>query len=159
MKIVSGGQTGVDRAALDAAVKAGIDCGGFVPKGKLAEDGRIPDRYPVYECDSPDYGVRTEMNVINSDATLILNRGIIDGGTAYTLELCRHHGKPVSVIDLDNLETQQAAEHVRKFLRREKPQVLNVAGPRESKSPGIYALSLNILLFVLKRRNVSEQLK
>ncbi len=149
MKIASGGQTGVDRAALDAAMKAGIDCGGFVPKGKLAEDGRIPDRYPVYECDSPDYGVRTEMNVINSDATLILNRGIMGGGTVYTLGLCRHHGKPVCVIDLDNLKPHQAAVQMRKFLQREKPQVLNVAGPRESKSPGIYALSLNILLSIL----------
>lgn len=147
--IISGCQTGVDRAALDAAMKAGIDCGGFVPRGKFAEDGRIPDRYPVYECDSPDYDVRTELNVINSDATLILNRGIIDGGTAYTLGLCRHHGKPVSVIDLDNLEPRQAAAQIQKFLQREKPQVLNVAGPRESKSPGIYALSLNILLSVL----------
>lgn len=149
--IISGCQTGVDRAALDAAMKAGIECGGFVPRGKFAEDGRIPDRYPVYECDSPDYDVRTELNVINSDATLILNRGAISGGTVYTLGLCRHHGKPVSVIDLGNLEPRQAAARIRKFLQREKPQVLNVAGPRESKSPGIYALSRNILLSVLNR--------
>src|SRR3989344_782830 len=107
MKIISGGQTGVDRAALDAALELGLPCGGIVPKGRLAEDGRIPERYPVQECDSEDYVVRTELNVIHSDATLILNRGEISGGTLITAQFCRKHKKPFHVIPMDQITTQQ----------------------------------------------------
>ena len=94
MKIISGGQTGVDRGALDAAISLGIPHGGWCPRGRLAEDGRIPDRYQLRETDSPDYPSRTEQNVLDSDATLILYRGRIAGGTEFTLRLAQQHGRP-----------------------------------------------------------------
>ena len=101
MKIISGGQTGVDRAALDAAIELGIAHGGWCPLGRLAEDGRIPDRYQLRETDSPEYAVRTERNVVESDATLILYRGRISGGTELTLRLAQRHGRPHMAVDLD----------------------------------------------------------
>ncbi|MHC4177623.1 MAG: putative molybdenum carrier protein [Planctomycetota bacterium] len=136
IKIISGGQTGVDRGALDAAIALGIPHGGWCPLGRLAEDGRIPDRYELRETESPEYSVRTERNVIDSDATLILCRGRPSGGTELTLRLAERHGRPHLVLDLD-----QAAqpEQLRRWLQQQRVKVLNVAGPRESQSPGIAA--------------------
>ncbi len=151
-RVVSGGQTGVDRAALDAALEAGIPCGGWAPKGRRAEDGRIPDRYPVREAESSDYVLRTELNVIHSDATLILNRGPLDGGSSATVEFCKDHDKPYCVVQLDKLSAQEAAGSIARFLEASRPKVLNVAGPRESKCPGIGADALAVLRLVLARR-------
>ncbi|MBU2573050.1 MAG: putative molybdenum carrier protein [Elusimicrobia bacterium] len=148
MKIVSGGQTGVDRAALDAAMRLGLERGGFVPKGRLAEDGRIPDNYPVEECAGEDYPARTRRNALESDATLIFNIGELAGGTLYTAEVCRLHGKPFFLAQLEKSRPRDAAKQALEFLRTHRPRVLNVAGPRESKSPGIYRASLKILLYV-----------
>lgn len=144
-RVVSGAQTGVDRAALDAAREAGLPCGGWAPLGRLAEDGRIPDRYPVRECESADYAVRTERNVLDSDATLILYEGKLDGGTAYTLELCRRHGKPAEALAIDRGGSAEAAAVAADFLRRVRPRILNVAGPRESGRPGIHSRALALL--------------
>ena len=149
-RLVSGAQTGVDRAALDAALEAGIPCGGIVPKGRRAEDGRIPERYPVEECESPDYAQRTGLNVLHSDATLILNRGELDGGTLATAEFCRRHDKPYCLVQLDQASAEQASASVRNFLAKARPRTLNVAGPRESKSPGIHQASLEVLRLVFK---------
>jgi hypothetical protein len=135
-KVISGGQTGVDRGALDAAIALGIAHGGWCPRGRLAEDGRIPDRYQLVETDSPDYAVRTEQNVVDSDATLILCRGPLSGGTELTLRLARQHRRLCLVIDLDR---PPQPEEVRRWLRDHRVEVLNVAGPRESQSPGIAA--------------------
>jgi len=140
--MISGGQTGVDRAALDAALEAGLAVGGFVPRGRLAEDGVIPERYPLQECDSDDFAVRNELNVRHSDATLILNRGELAGGTLLTAAFCRKHRKPCAVIAL---EEPGAEARVRAFIDQEAPRVLNVAGPRESKAPGIYVQALRVL--------------
>lgn len=150
MLIVSGGQTGVDRAGLDAASALGLPCGGYVPRGRFAEDGRLPERYPMTECKSKDYAVRTELNVIHSDATLILHHGAMVGGTQLTFELCREHHQPVHTIDLAELSPIRARQEILGFIRREKPKVLNVAGPRESGCPGIYAASLRVLKEALK---------
>ncbi len=141
-KIVSGGQTGVDRAALDVAIELGIAHGGWCPRGRLAEDGRIPARYLLTETDSPDYPVRTERNVLDSDATLILCRGRPAGGTELTLRLARRHGRPALVVDL---AAKPDAGKVRRWLARHARGALNVAGPRESQSPGIAAEAAEFL--------------
>ena len=149
-RIVSGGQTGVDRAALDFALAAGIPCGGVVPKGRLAEDGRIPGRYPVAEGDSPDYAARTEQNAARSDATLVIHRGSLSGGTLLTVSVCRRLGKPCRTVDLELMPLKRAAAEVRSFLVEVRPRTLNIAGPRESKCPGIHRQSLELLRAALK---------
>jgi len=141
-KIVSGGQTGVDRGALDAAIALGVPHGGWCPRGRLAEDGRIPRRYKLTETDSPEYRVRTEQNVLDSDGTLILCRGAPSGGTELTLRLAEQHRKPVIVVDLDHAP---GAEEIHAWLRAHTVQVLNVAGPRESQSPGIAAAAADFI--------------
>ena len=146
MKIVSGGQTGVDRGALDAAIALGIVHGGWCSRGRLAEDGRIPDRYRLRETDSPDYPVRTEQNVIDSDATLILCRGCPRGGTELTLRLAKQHRRPCLVVDFDE---RADAEEVRRWLADHRVETLNLAGPRESQSPGIGARATAFLEEVL----------
>jgi hypothetical protein len=132
--IVSGGQTGVDRAALDVALALGILCGGWCPAGRRAEDGRIDPRYPLRETPSADYPQRTEWNVRDSDGTLVLTRGRPSGGTAFTIVLARRYGRPLLVLDLerdpDPAEAQRWAE-------TKKIAVLNVAGPREGQPAGI----------------------
>lgn len=134
LKVISGGQTGVDRAALDAALGLGLSCGGWCPKGRRAEDGMISRRYPLVETPDGDYRQRTAWNVRDADATLILRRGPLSGGTALTLDLARKARKLRRVVDLDQ---PGPPERVRAWLRRHGVQVLNVAGPRESRRPGI----------------------
>ena len=134
-KIISGGQTGVDRAALDVALELGISCGGWCPNGRIAEDGAIDPLYPLVETVSPGYFERTEKNVIDSDGTLILNQGPLNGGTALTVEYLERHCKPYLVIDLGN--GNHPAEVI-VWMKACGIKTLNVAGPRESKWPGIY---------------------
>lgn len=137
-KVISGGQTGVDRAGLDAAAGNGIPIGGYCPKGRLAEDGVIPEKYPMIEVDSPDHSIRTEKNVIESDGTLILNKGVLSEGTLLTNNLTVKHGKPTLVVQLD-AEQIIKPEQVIRWLDGQHIKVLNIAGPRESKfSDGIY---------------------
>jgi hypothetical protein len=146
VKIISGGQTGVDRGALDAAISLGIPHGGWCPRGRLAEDGRIPDCYELREIDSPDYPSRTKQNVLESDATLILYRGRIAGGTEFTLRLAQQHGRPHQVVDLD--AASDPAE-VRHGLSENAVETLNVAGPRESQSLGITAIAREFIIRVM----------
>lgn len=134
-RIVSGGQTGVDRAALDVALDLGIDCGGWCPRGRRAEDGRIPLRYPLTETTTGRYVERTGLNVRDSDGTLILVRGALQGGTALTRRLAEAEGRPCLVVDLD---TPPEDSTVRDWLQQTRIRVLNVAGPRESSRPGIH---------------------
>jgi hypothetical protein len=133
-RIVSGGQTGVDRGALDAAMSLGIPHGGWCPLGRLAEDGAIPDCYQLRETSSPDYRVRTEQNVIDSDGTLIFFRQSLHGGTELTRRLASQHGRPHLLVN--TLEPADVRS-IRAWLIRERIAVLNVAGPRESSAPGI----------------------
>jgi len=144
--LVSGGQTGVDRAALDGALALGIPCGGWCPRGRRAEDGRIDMRYPLQETPSRDYAERTEWNVRDSDGTLILTRGAPQGGTALTLEIARRLGRPALVLDL---AAARDAGAVRDWLAGEGIRILNVAGPRESAAPGIHDEALGFIQIVL----------
>jgi len=146
-KVVSGGQTGVDRAALDVAIELGIPHGGWCPRGRLAEDGPIPARYELLETESSAYPLRTERNVADSDATLILFRGPLSGGTKLTLRLAERYGKPRLAV---NLDCAQSSAEVRQWLADAAVQVLNVAGPRESQSKGISVRATEYLREILK---------
>ena len=147
-KVISGGQTGVDRGALDAAISLGIAHGGMCPRGRLAEDGRIPACYELRETASGKYHVRTEQNVIDSDATLILYYGELTGGTEFTRRMAIKNKKPYFLYDLTN---PPELTEVTLWLADERVQTLNCAGPRESSCPGIGSLSrqLCIELFTL----------
>jgi Circularly permutated YpsA SLOG family len=149
MKVVSGGQTGVDRAALDAAIALGLEVGGWCPRGRWSEDGPIPIQYPLFETRSPDAHVRTQRNVECSSATLVLTRGSPMGGTRYTLDIARSIRRPVLVVDLAS-----AADPVRAisdWLGAVSPAVLNVAGPRESGAPGIGEQACAVLYEAFER--------
>ena len=142
--VVSGGQTGVDRAALDVALECGIQVSGYCPRGRKAEDGKIPKKYPLLETDSEDYETRTERNVEISDATLILNVGQLTGGTAATVGFAKKHGKPVLTVQLER-ELPGTSMECRHWLKQNNIRILNVAGPRASKVVGIYAKAAKTL--------------
>jgi hypothetical protein len=135
LRIISGGQAGVDRAALDVAVELGIPHGGRCPRGRRAEDGPIPECYDLIETRSASYAVRTEQNVVDSDGTLILYRSVLQGGTALTRDLASRHKRPLFLVDL---ERPVFPGVVRGWIEAEAIRVLNVAGPRESQAPGIW---------------------
>ena len=134
-RLISGGQTGVDRAALNVAAEFGIPSGGWCPRGRRAEDGRIPARFPLKECTSRNYAVRTRLNVEESDGTLILSRGELTGGTALTESIARQSRKPCLVIDL---MAEFDARPVEEWITENRIRTLNVAGPRESQQAGIF---------------------
>ncbi len=145
-KIISGGQTGVDRAALDLALELGLPCGGWCPRGRRAEDGSLPESYPLTETPWDGYPQRTRWNVRDSDGTLILTRGQPDRGTALTIELAQRQGKPYHIVDLNE---PPPVEAVRAWAAAEHIQALNVAGPRASSSPGIYTAAASFLRALL----------
>ena len=147
-KIVSGGQTGVDRAALDVAIALGIVHGGWCPKGRLAEDGPIAERYQLTELDSADYTVRTERNVIDSDGTLILYQNRLSGGTALTNRFAKYYEKPLHRIRMDRDLKLQA---VISWIKEHEIKILNVAGPRGSSSVGIETRAYQILEKIFKQ--------
>jgi hypothetical protein len=140
--IFSGGQTGVDRAALDWALHNKISCKGWCPKGRLAEDGPIPLRYPLKETGSPDYDERTRYNVTDSQATLIIYHSIMGPGTRLTKQLCLLHNKEFMEVDLNK---EPEPEDIINWLTEKNIERLNIAGPRESQSPGIYNATMGIL--------------
>ncbi len=147
VEVVSGGQTGVDRAALDAALDLGLTVGGWCPLGRRAEDGPIPSRYPLRETPTSDYAERTEWNVRDSDATLILYRGALTGGSARTAEHAARLGRPLLALNLDAAPDPVAAAD---WVRRHGVRVLNCAGPRESGAPGIYVEARAWLVALLR---------
>lgn len=150
MKIVSGGQTGVDRAALDVAIELGIPTGGWVPRGRRAEDGQIPERYiGLTESSSAEYAIRTAQNVSDSDATLVLRAGPSAGGTALTESIATRLGKPLLAVDLLATPLPRAKSEVEAWLARVAPDVLNVAGPRASEAPELGAIVRDLLRRVL----------
>lgn len=142
VKIVSGGQTGVDRGALDAAIELGIAHGGWCPKGRLAEDGPIAARYQLDELPSSDYADRTKRNVIDSDGTLIFYRDRLQGGTALTNRLAKEQGKPLLRVRLDQ---PVELERIIRWLHDEQVAVLNIAGPRGSSHPDLHQTTLELV--------------
>ena len=154
--VVSGGQTGVDRAALDVALERGLPVGGWCPQGRKAEDGTLPARYPLKETPSEDYAQRTTWNVRDSDGTLILTRGAPTGGTAQTLEDAARLEKPCLVVDLVR---PHHASTVLSWARAHRIRILNVAGSRESKCPGIYANASRFLRRLLEQTRSEWRLR
>jgi hypothetical protein len=165
-RIVSGGQTGADRGGLDAALYCDVPLGGWCPKGHKAENGRIPAKYRLQETDSADYLVRTEANVVDSDATVVFTLGAPSGGSLRTIEFAHRHRKPWHHIDVNLESRKRAVGQIVKWLRGEiaydydeyqtKPPeqcVLNVAGSRESKAEGIQDLVTAIMVDVLGEVN------
>ncbi len=152
-KIIAGGQTGADRAAFDFALENGIEIGGFVPKDRQAEDGRIPARYPnLQEAETKDPRMRTALNVKNSDATLILSNGGLKGGSKLTKEFAEIYQKPFLIIDLSILKIDEAATKTRIWLDSIECRTLNIAGSRASEDAEIYAGTKEFLTELFKTK-------
>jgi hypothetical protein len=148
MKIISGGQTGVDRAALDVGFELGFETGGWCPRGRWAEDGPIPNHYPLSETRARDVHVRTQRNVESSSATLVLTRGSPMGGTRLTVDIAESMRRPLLVVDLNG--DDDPVDQIVEWLVATKPLILNVAGPRESGAPGISEQTRTILRLALE---------
>jgi Circularly permutated YpsA SLOG family len=145
LKIISGGQTGVDRAALDVALKHEIDCGGWCPAGRLDEFGSIPERYPVRELQAGGFRERTLQNVKDSDGTVVICSGEIGGGTEQTVRFCVELERPYELIDASKIPKEDAANVIATFVDSKKIAMLNVAGPRQSEWPEGYDWAFHAL--------------
>jgi hypothetical protein len=148
--IVTGGQTGVDRGALDAAMEAHEQCGGWCPDSRQSEDGVIPERYPVRELPGAGYAGRTRRNVSDSDATLVLDFSSGCRGTQLTVECARELGRPLLVLDATAMDPLAAAVRVGAFIEEHDIRVLNVAGPRASDIPRGHDYARALLARVLE---------
>jgi hypothetical protein len=144
-RIVAGGQTGADRGGLEAAIALKIPHGGWCPRGRRAEDGRIPARFVLEETASNVYAVRTRWNVRDSDATVLFTRGAPSGGSALTAEIAGKMGRPLLHVDLAALDEAQAAKTLARWLATRRPAILNIAGSRESQAPGMAAAVKRVL--------------
>jgi hypothetical protein len=139
-KIISGGQTGADQGALDYAMEKGMEAGGWCPRGRVCENGIIPAKYPVEEVAEDDYNLRTKRNVQDSDGTLVIIRdGYMEDGTHRTVEYCMGLSKPQFLVDLHVMSGQleSVCHALINWIDHHGIEVLNVAGNRESNSPGI----------------------
>lgn len=145
LRIISGGQTGVDRGALDAALAAGAPCGGWCPAGRLDENGIIPSHYPLSELPRGGYFARTIRNLQEAGGTLILYFGELEGGTAETLVRCLKHHRPFCLVDAAEVETGRIVQKAAGFVRSHRLESLNVAGPRASKHPEAYACAFTVV--------------
>ena len=155
MKIISGGQTGVDRAALDVALKQQIKCGGWCPAGRLDESGKIPDHYPLKELKRGGNEERTLRNVEGSDGTIVIFFHDLSGGTAYTVGCCIEDRKPYRLIDAAKYSPEDAATLIVSFVFDHKIDILNVAGPRESEWNGAYPFAFRAMdIFVGKLKTI-----
>jgi hypothetical protein len=157
-KLFSGGQTGVDRGALDAALDHSFPCGGWCPAGRKAEDGPIPERYPLTALASASYAKRTAKNVIDSDGTLVIYFDLLSGGTELTVRECMRAKKPFKLIDGTEVSSARAGELAARFVETRAIKVLNVAGPRESSYPGAasYAYRAVAGLLTLRRASIGH---
>jgi hypothetical protein len=143
--IISGGQTGADQAALDVAIRFGIPHGGWIAKGRKNENGRLPDKYQLKEMPAGSRASHAEQNLLDSDGTLIVSHGNLTGGSEFVRKLAMHHQRPWLHIDLSRTIAFKAARKLRLWIRSHEIEVLNVAGPRASKAPGIYRDTVEIL--------------
>jgi hypothetical protein len=162
-KIISGGQTGVDRGALDAALVAGFACGGWCPADRAAEDGEIPERYPLTPLPgaivagtdptarqiAEQYRARTLKNIETSDGTVILFSGTLSGGTLLTQKLCVREKRPLIALDARTMSKLRTADTIARFVEEHAIQVLNVAGPRLSGWPVGYSFALGVIGIVI----------
>ena len=154
-KIVSGGQTGADRGGLDAAITCKLPYGGWVPKGRRAEDGGIPGRHEALrETQFTSYLERTEANVVDSDATLVMVCGLLKSASLRTCTFAEKHKKPNLVVNLA-ADRKEATDRIVGWLLSLplKEGVLNVAGSRESKVPGIQEVTRAVMINVISRVN------
>jgi hypothetical protein len=161
-KIISGGQTGADRAALDVAIEVGIPHGGSVPKGRKTEKGALPTKYRLQEMPTADYPKRTEQNVITSDGTLIISHGELTGGSDFIRQMAEKHGKPLMHVDASKVSSDAAVELIKAWISGSQVKVLNVAGPRASKDPKIYGTTEKLLTKVIQSffpKTVDEAVK
>jgi hypothetical protein len=145
MMIISGGQTGADQAALDAAIALGIPHGGWLPKGRKTENGPLPLRYELQELNSKRYRDRTEHNILAADGTLIFSFGPLTGGSALTEALAIRHNRPFLHIDFELIEREEAAALVERWLGDNQIGVVNIAGSRASNEPRIYEAVYSLL--------------
>jgi hypothetical protein len=150
LKIISGGQTGVDRAALDVALRHGIKCDGWCPTGRLDEFGKIPDHYPIQELPGAGFAERTLQNVKDSDGTLVIYPHELRGGTEQTVRFCVELKRPHQLIDASRVTSQVAAKLIADFVRKNKIGILNIAGPRQSEWPEGYDYAFRALSAFLK---------
>ncbi|MBF0498756.1 MAG: putative molybdenum carrier protein [Candidatus Riflebacteria bacterium] len=144
-RLISGGQTGVDRMALDTAMKLGICVAGWCPAGRLSETGPIPALYPLIETTTPRYAARTRMNVRDSDATLIFTWGTAAGGTALSATFAKAMKRPHLMLDMQKCHIETAVDELLTWLKREQPTTLNVAGPRATEAPELMEHVRNVL--------------
>ncbi len=144
-KIISGGQTGADRAALDSAIRLGIPHGGWLPEGRKTEDGALPERYLLKELQGGGYQERTEQNVIDSDATVIISHGNLSGGSKLTAGFAKKHARPRLHLDMNMLSPAEAAAQLNQWAGKHAVKILNVAGPRASGDDMIYNTVTDIL--------------
>ena len=157
IEIRSGGQTGADRGGLDAGLDAGLTIGGWCPRGRKAENGPIPERYPLKETPSSDYPQRTEWNVRDTDGTVIFFFGPELGrGSSLTVKYARKHEKPMCLIDLAQTKEKEAISFLLDFLKSAKIGALNVAGNRESRALGIQEKVRGIILKALADKKSSQ---
>ena len=151
LKIISGGQTGVDRAALDAALESGISAGGWCPQGREAEDGPIAEKYPLQELTDGSYKERTLKNVQDSDATVLIYFESISGGTAETLSFCLNEKKSYLLINGSDITEESASKQIKQFINENQISILNVAGPRASKEKRAYEYTKQAFTLLLER--------
>ena len=153
LKIISGGQTGVDRAALDVALRHAIECGGWCPAGRLDEFGKIPDQYPVQELQGGGFTERTLQNVKDSDGTVVIYPAELRGGTEQTVRFCVDLKRPHKLIDASKISAEAAAKLIGDFVRENKIGILNVAGPRQSEWPEGYDYASRVMSAFLRHHS------